>query len=61
MGTLIAFRVGALDAEILEKEFHPEVSALDLLSLPNYHICLKLMVEESITRPFSGATLASFN
>lgn len=46
------------DAEILEKEFAPEVRALDLLGLPNYHIYLKLMIEGKVSRPFSAETLS---
>lgn len=34
VGTMISFRVGPGDAEILEKEFAPEVRALDLVGLP---------------------------
>jgi len=55
-GTMIAFRVGAENAEILEREFEPEFSATDLLSLPNYSIYLKLMVMGEVSRPFSGET-----
>ncbi len=57
VGSTIAFRVGAEDAEILEKEFHPEFSATDLVNLPNYSIYLKLMVDGAVSRPFSGETL----
>ena len=56
-GTLFSFRIGATDAQVLEAEFSPEFSALDLMSLPNYHICLKLMVEGNVSRPFSAETL----
>ena len=56
VGTMVSFRLGAADAEILEKEFFPEVIALDLTSLPNYHIYLKLMVNGRMTRPFSAGT-----
>ena len=55
-GTIICFRVGLADAEILEKEFRPEFTALDLISLPNYHIYLRLMVDGIASRPFSAAT-----
>ncbi|MBM3250736.1 MAG: DUF87 domain-containing protein, partial [Candidatus Nealsonbacteria bacterium] len=34
IGTLISFRIGAADAEFLEKEFFPEFNALDLVNLP---------------------------
>jgi type IV secretory pathway TraG/TraD family ATPase VirD4 len=56
-GTIITFRLGAEDAQTLAKEFEPEFSALDLTTLPNYHIYLKLMVEGEVTRPFSARTL----
>jgi hypothetical protein len=60
VGTMIVFRVGASDAEFLEKEFAPEFSAEDLVNLPNYHICLKLMVDGVSSRPFSAVTLPPF-
>ena len=56
-GTILAFRLGLTDAELLEKEFAPEFTALDLVRLPNHAIYLKLMVEGAVTRPFSGETL----
>ena len=60
VGTLIAFRIGALDAEILEKEFYPEVSALDLMSLSNYQVYLRLMVKGEVSRPFSAETIRMY-
>jgi type IV secretory pathway TraG/TraD family ATPase VirD4 len=36
MGTIVSFRVGAEDAEYLEKEFIPEFVAGDLVNLPKY-------------------------
>lgn len=59
-GTVIAFRVGAADAEILETEFRPEFAAEDLINLPNYSIYLKLMVKGVVSRPFSAETLKPF-
>jgi DNA helicase HerA-like ATPase len=35
VGTMIIFRVGADDADFLEKEFEPEFTAQDLVNLPN--------------------------
>lgn len=57
VGTMMAFRIGAGDAEFLEKEFTPEFVIEDLINLPNYHIYLKLMVDGITSRPFSAATL----
>jgi len=60
IGTLISFRVGAEDAEYLEKEFSPEFTAQDLVNLPKYQIYLKLMVDGVAGRPFSAQTLPPF-
>lgn len=57
VGTMITFRLGVPDAEIIEKEFYPDLSATDLISLPNYQMYLKLMVDGDVTNPFSAETL----
>jgi DNA helicase HerA-like ATPase len=59
VGTLIAFRVGAADAELLEKEFQLEFTADDLVNLPNYHIYLRLMIDGVMSKPFSAITIQS--
>ncbi|MCX6757945.1 MAG: type IV secretion system DNA-binding domain-containing protein [Candidatus Nomurabacteria bacterium] len=61
VGTMIIFRVGADDAEFLEKEFEPEFMATDIVNLPNYRIYLKLMIDGITSRPFSAKTLAPMN
>lgn len=58
VGTLICFRVGAADAEFLEKEFLPEFSLNDLVNLPKFHIYLRLMIDGISSRPFLSVTLA---
>jgi len=60
VGTLISFRVGAEDAEFLEKEFAPEVMTQDLVNLPKYNIYLKLMIDGITSHAFSATTLAPF-
>ncbi len=57
VGTLVVFRVGAEDAEFLEKEFNPEFTAVDLCNLPKYNIYLKLMIDGIAGHPFSAETL----
>ncbi|MFN6992557.1 MAG: TraM recognition domain-containing protein, partial [Fervidobacterium sp.] len=37
VGTIISFRVGVEDAEVLERQFAPVFSKLDLVNIPNYH------------------------
>jgi len=60
VGTIVAFRVGAEDAEFLEKEFKPEFTAQDLVNLAKYNIYLKLMIDGIAGRPFSAHTLPPF-
>lgn len=56
-GTIISFRLGLPDAELLVKEFHPIFSVYDLINLPNFHIYLKLMIDGVVSNPFSAVTL----
>lgn len=57
VGTLVSFRLGLADAEILAKEFWPEFMPPDLTKLPNHSVYLKLMVNGAVSRPFSAETL----
>ena len=57
VGTTIAFRVGAYDADILEKEFAPVFLAEDLVNLGVFQIYLKLMIDGIGSQPFSASTL----
>jgi len=56
-GTLISFRVGPEDANILAKEFQPKFDVQDLLNLPNRSVYLKLMIGGAPSPPFSAHTL----
>ncbi len=56
VGTLVVFRLGACDAEILAPEFAPEVRASDLVNLPAHEMYIKLLVNGTTTRPFSVTT-----
>lgn len=53
MGTLQSFKVGAPDAEFLEKEYVPTLSAGDIVGIANYKAYIKLNVNNTTTRPFS--------
>lgn len=57
VGTMITFRVGAHDAEVLEKEFAPTFTAEDLVNLGKYQIYLKLMIDGEGSQPFSATTI----
>jgi len=59
-GTIISFRVGADDAEFLEKWFSPEFEMSDLINLGKYNIYLKLMIDGISSKGFSAQTLPPF-
>jgi CxxC-x17-CxxC domain-containing protein len=56
-GTIISFRVGAADAEFLEKEFEPIFMTNDLVNLPKFNIYLKLMIDGVAGDAFSATVL----
>ncbi len=58
-GTLISFRLGAQDVSFISKEFQPDFNELDLITLPNHHIYLKLMIDGAPSKPFSAVTLSA--
>jgi len=57
VGTTVSFRVGAEDAEFLEKEFGPDFMATDIVNLGFAQVYLKLMIDGVASRPFSATTL----
>ncbi len=57
VGTIISFRVGSDDAEVLEREFAPEFNANDLVNLPKYNFYIKLMIDGTASRAFSATNL----
>ncbi|MEI7749691.1 MAG: CxxC-x17-CxxC domain-containing protein [Candidatus Moraniibacteriota bacterium] len=56
-GTIISFRVGAADAEVLEKEFEPVFMMNDIVNLPKYNVYLKLMIDGIAGDAFSATVL----
>ncbi len=57
VGTMMTFRVGAYDAEVLEKEFAPVFTAEDLVNLGSFQIYLKLMIDGIGSQPFSATSM----
>jgi hypothetical protein len=53
VGTKIAMRVGATDAEFLAKQFAPVFTAHDLENLPNYNAIVSLLAGGVPARPFT--------
>ena len=57
VGSMLTFRVGAADAELLEKEFSPEFTIQDIVNLGFANIYMRLMIDGVASRPFSATTL----
>jgi CxxC-x17-CxxC domain-containing protein len=57
VGTIVSFRVGAMDAEFLEKEFMPVFVQNDIVNLPKYNVYLKLMIDGIAGDAFSAQVL----
>lgn len=57
VGSLISFRVGADDAQILQKYFDPQFDAQDLIQLHNQYIVAALSIAGEKTPAFSATTL----
>ncbi len=54
VGTFICFRVGATDAEYLEREFEQVFDRNDFIKLPKFEMYLKLMIDGISSEGFSG-------
>lgn len=53
VGTILAFKIGVEDAEVLAKEFAPVFNAYDVLNVEQYSAYVKLLVQNQTVRPFS--------
>ncbi len=57
VGSIAAFRVGAEDAEYLEKQFSPVFTAKDIMSIDNRNAYLKMLANGRPVKPFNIETL----
>jgi hypothetical protein len=57
VGSLISFRVGERDAEILEREFGEAYPRSQFIRLGNHEICGKMLVNGHYAEPWLGTTL----
>jgi len=60
VGTMLNFKIGAQDAEYMEKEMAPVFSQSDLIALEGFQTTMKLNVNNIISRPFSMNTIKDF-
>lgn len=57
VGSIISFRIGGEDAQILAGEFNPRFAPRDLINLGVRDFCLKMSIEGEVQEAFSGRTL----
>lgn len=57
VGSMVTFRVGAGDAQIIGKYFTPTFEPEDLIKLNNQHIFVNMSIDGEKTIPFSAKTL----
>lgn len=60
VGQMGALRIGAEDAEKLEKQFEPGFSRFDLVNLDNFCMILKILVNGKISTPFKMSIYKDF-
>ncbi len=56
VGSMVVFRVGPEDAEFLEKQFMPTFSKKDLVNVDNYQCFARVLINNSLPKPFSLST-----
>ncbi|MBP6085349.1 type IV secretion system DNA-binding domain-containing protein [Candidatus Gracilibacteria bacterium] len=61
VGTMLNFKIGAQDAEYMEKEMGPVFTSNDLINLRGFNACIKMSVDNIITPPFSVNTIKDFD
>jgi hypothetical protein len=58
-GTMISFKIGVEDAEILTKEFAPVFNEYDLINVEKYNAYIKLLIDNQTSRAFNIQTIPS--
>ncbi len=56
IGSICSFRVGAEDAEFLQKQFEPVFDANDLMNVDNRNCFTKLLIANQVATPFNMKT-----
>ena len=57
VGTIVCFRIGAQDAEFMEKEFMPKFEQTDLVNITKFNMYIRLMIDGVASEPFSATGL----
>lgn len=52
VGTIICFRIGVEDAEVLAKQLAPVVNEFDLMNIEKYHAYVRLLIDNTASKAF---------
>jgi hypothetical protein len=53
VGTIMSFRVGVDDSEMLAKEYAPVFNEYDVINVPMFTVYIKLLIDNTAARPFN--------
>lgn len=53
VGTLVSFRIGVEDSEVIAKQFAPNVSEYDLMNIEKFNAYIRLLINNQAAKPFS--------
>ena len=56
-GTVVSFRIGVEDAEVIARELAPVFNEFDVVNIDRYRAYVKLMIDGTASRPFDLRTL----
>ena len=56
VGSICSFRIGAEDAEFVQKQFEPVFDANDLMNVDNHNCFMKLLIASQVASPFNMKT-----
>jgi len=56
VGTLVSFKIGVEDAELIAKEFAPVFNEYDVINIDKYHAYIKLLIDNAPAKPFQMQT-----
>ncbi len=57
VGTWLLFKIGSEDAETMAKEFAPVFNQYDLINIEKFTAYVKLLIDNTASRPFSMSTI----
>lgn len=57
VGSMLCFKIGAQDAEVMAKEFAPTFTENDLINIANFKACIKLNINNATSRGFTLETI----